>query len=316
MGPTRATATLAFLSLVLPVVLSAQASASQDEEKPAAPLVAREATPQRYQDAEAGFALRLAGGFGFLARQESLVLFGSKITPGLVLLETGETFTEQELAEATRVGYQDEGVSLTPEGPAIRLNLARGVGVAFPVKGTLDNQAVRGFLAGVRSNTGRCFILLTVTTPESWPELAPTAEQIIGGIELLQPQAPAVDPRLFPYFAGRRLSFLFSRGSFSSTGTREGSFSGTERIYLCSDGSFFYGEQTTASFDVPQAMGYSRTADNSAGRWQVAPAADGATLTLNFHDGRQWRYQATRLGEGVLYLNGSKYFRSGQNRCR
>ncbi len=316
MRTTLAIVTLVMLAITSPVSVSAQTLPSQDEDKPATPVVASEATPQRYQDAEAGFALRLAGGFGFLARQESLVLFGSKVTPGLVLLESGESFTENELADATRVGYQDEGVALVPDGPALRLNLTHGVGVAFPVRGSLDNQAVRGLLAGVRSGAGRCFILLVVTTPESWPKLAPSAEQIIGGIELFQPQVPATDPRIFPYFAGRRLSFLFSRSSFSSTGAREGSFSGTERMYLCSDGSFFYGEQTTASFDVPQAMGYSRTGDNSSGRWQVSAAGDGATLTLNFHDGRKWNYQATRLGEGVVYLNGSKYFRSSQTRCR
>ncbi|MCW5962830.1 MAG: hypothetical protein KIT83_02235, partial [Bryobacterales bacterium] len=163
---------------------------------------------------------------------------------------------------------------------------------------------------------GRCFIVLAVTTPEAWPKLAASAERIVSGIELFPPEAPAVDPQLFAYFAGKRLSFYFSRGSYSSTGSREGGFSGTERIYLCSDGSFLYGEQTSAAFDVPQAMGYSRSRENSSGRWQVAETGDGALLTLGFHDGRQWSYQATRLGSEVVYLNGSKYFRGGQDRCR
>ncbi|MCW5966011.1 MAG: hypothetical protein KIT83_18380, partial [Bryobacterales bacterium] len=101
-----------------------------EEEQPAAPAIASEATPDRYRDAVAGFSLRLAGGFRFLARQDSLVLFGSNDTPGVVFVETGETFTEAELAEATRAGYQDEGVMLLPDGAAVRLNLTLGVGVA------------------------------------------------------------------------------------------------------------------------------------------------------------------------------------------
>jgi hypothetical protein len=121
---------------------------------------------------------------------------------------------------------------------------------------------------------------------------------------------PAVDAQLRTYFAGSRLSFYFSRTS------RDTLFQGTEKIYLCANGSFFHGEQTQASFDVPQAMGYSRTGDDSSGKWSVAPTSDGALLTLSFHEGRQWRYQATRLGSGVVYLNGSKYFRSGHTRCQ
>jgi hypothetical protein len=158
--------------------------------------------------------------------------------------------------------------------------------------------------------------LLAATTPEAWPKLAPVAGQLAAGISLEAPVAPAVEPQMRSYFGGTRLSFYFSRGSYSSTGTSQGSFQSTERIYLCSDGSFHYGEQTRASFDLPQAMGYSRSGDNSAGRWAASGQAGGALLTLSFHDGRVWRYQATRMGSEVVYLNGSKYFRSGQNRCR
>jgi hypothetical protein len=286
------------------------------QEQPSPPEITANATPDLYRDNEAGLSIRLAGGFRFLARQNSLALFGSRETPGLVLLETGESFSEADLLEASRSGYRDDGVALTPDGPASRLSLSIGVGLAFAVRGTLDNQPVRGILAGIRSPGGRCFIVLAATTPEAWPKLQASAQSIISGIQLFPPEAPAGDPQLQRYFSGTRLSFYFSRSSSSSAGSREGSFSGTERIYLCGDGSFFYGERTNASFDVPQAMGYSRTADNSSGRWQAVPATTGAVLTLRFHDGRQWRYQASRMGGEVLYLNGSKYFRAGQNRCR
>ncbi len=290
--------------LLLPWLLAGQ------EESAAAPEVVSDATPESFRDAEAGFSIRLAGGFGFLARQESLVLFGSKSTPGMVFLELGESFTEQELVEASRSGYQEEGVSLTPTGEAIRLHPGLGKGIAFPVRGSLDGQRVEGLLAGVRHQNGRCFIVLVATTPESWPKLAGAAQQIVNGIALGAPEAPQIDPQMRSYFAGTRLSFYFSRASRSTL------FQGKEQIYLCGNGTFFYGEQTSASFDVPQAMGYSRTGDNSAGKWQAAPNGEGALLSLVFNDGRQWRYQATRMGSGLVYLNGSKYFRSGQNRCR
>ncbi|MBL8228383.1 MAG: hypothetical protein JNL98_07900 [Bryobacterales bacterium] len=282
----------------------------------AQPEQASAATPDVYRDPESGFALRLRGGFQFLGKQESIILFGSKTTPGAVFLETGEAFSLQELDAATRIGYQDEGVALLPDGPVTRLSLTLGAGVAFPVKGTLDNQPVRGILAGVRANTGRCFIVLAATTPEAWDKLAPVATQIAAGIELFTPETPPVDQRLATYFAGKRLSYYFSRGSTSLSGAAQGTFQSTERIYLCGDGSFHYGEQTNASFDVPQAFGYSRTGDSSSGRWLVSGEGGGALLTLRFHDGRLWRYRATSLGNEVVYLNGSRYFRSGQTRCR
>jgi len=282
----------------------------------AQPDQASAATPDLYRDPESGFALRLSGGFQFLGKQESIVLFGSKTTPGAVFLETGETFSLQELEAATRMGYQDEGVALLPDGPATRLNLTLGAGVAFPVKGTLDNQPVRGILAGVRANSGRCFILLAATTPEAWDKLAPVAPQLAAGIELFPPEAPPVDRQLLTYFAGTRLSFYFNRRSTSSTGALQGSFQSTEQIYLCSDGSFHYGEQSRASFDVPQAFGYSRTGDSSSGKWQVTGGSDAALITLRFHDGRLWKYRATEMAREGLRLNGSRYFRAGQNRCR
>lgn len=291
-------------------------AAAAQEERPVPPEVASEATPEVYRDTESGFALRLSGGFRFLARQEALVLFGSKVTPGVVFLQSGETFTEQELVEAARSGYQDEGVALMPEGRVRQLALTLGTGLAFGVRGTLDGQLVRGMLAGVRSSTGRCFIVLVATTPEAWDKLASSAEEIIQGIGLFPPETPQVDRRLWSYFAGQRLSFYLSRQSYSAAGSREGSFGGTERIYLCGDGSFAYGEQSSASFDVPQAMGYSRGGNTSSGRWSVTSAGTDAVLLLQFHDGRQWRYRASRMSNDLVYLNGSKYFRARQTRCR
>jgi len=209
------------LSLFCLTCLMVQIVIAQEEENAAPPEIASEATPELFRDAEAGFGLRLAGGFGFL-----------------------------------------------------------------------------------------CFILLVATTPQAWPRLAPVAQRIVEGIALFTPEVPAIDPQLRAYFAGSRLNFYFSRTS------RDTSFQGTERIYLCGDGSFFHGEQTQASFDVPQAMRYSRTGDNSSGKWSVNRTPSGALLTLPFHDGRPCLYQATRLGSEVLYLNGSKYFRSGHTRCQ
>lgn len=133
---------------------------AQEEENAAPPEIASEATPELFRNAEAGFGLRLAGGFGFL-----------------------------------------------------------------------------------------CFILLVATTPQAWPRLAPVAQRIVEGIALFTTEVPAIDPQLRAYFAGSRLSFYFSRTS------RDTSFQGTERIYLCGDGSFFHGEQTQASFDGSSGHG-------------------------------------------------------------
>jgi len=280
--------------------------------------VERAATPGRFHDADAGLTLQLSGGFGFLTRQGTLTIFGSKTTPGMILLESGERFTEAELVLAARNGYEGEGVALKPADSVRPLDLAGALGMAVPVAGTLDGQPIRGLLAGVRSRDGRCFIILAATTPESWPRLAPVADQVAAGIALLPPSRSTTgqDPQWRAYFGGTKLSYYFSRSSSSSMSSSQGSLQSTERIYLCSDGSFHYGEQTTASFDLPQAMGYSRTGDHSAGRWTAVGNSDGAQLTLAFHDGRLWCYQAARMGKEVLYLNGSKYFRSGQERCR
>jgi hypothetical protein len=119
------------------------------------------------------------------------------------------------------------------------------------VRGTLDGQAVRGILAGIRAASGRCFIILAATTPAAWPKLDPAARRMVEGVSIDARAAPAADPNLHGYFSGSRLSFYMVRTSTSSNGSREGSFSGVERLYFCTDGSFHYGEQSQASFDVP-----------------------------------------------------------------
>jgi hypothetical protein len=195
--------------------------------------------------------------------------------------------------------------------------LAQGEGLVFPVRGLLDGASVRGILAGLRARSGRCFIVLAATTPEAWPKLEPIARIMMEGLALeAAAETPGGDANLRAYFAGARLSFYMSRTSTSSTGSREGGFSGVERIYLCSDGGFYYGEQAQGSFDVPQATGRASSSQTGSGRWQAIAAPEGATLTLSFHNGRRLQYRATRLGKEVLYLNGSKYFRSGQTRCQ
>lgn len=269
-----------------------------------------------YRDPEAGLVIRLSGGFRFLRRQDTLTILGSNQTPGIVMIESGERFSSAGLGEAARSGYQAEGVSLHPEGPALRLSLAQGEGLAFPVKGMLDGSTVRGILAGLRAPSGRCFIVLAATTPESWPKLEPAARSMIEGLSLEAPETRGGDSSIHAYFAGARFSFYMNRTSTSSTGSREGSFSGVERIYFCSDGAFHYGEQAQGSFDVPQAMGRARVSENGSGRWRATPTAEGATVTLSFHNGRRLQYRATRLGKEVVYLNGSKYFRAGHSRCQ
>lgn len=269
-----------------------------------------------YRDAEAGLSIRLAGGFRLLNRRGDLTILGSNQTPGAVMIDGGETFSAAELAEAARSGYKAEGVALRPAGPAIRLSPGSGEGLAFPVDGVLNGETVRGVLAGVRAPSGRCFIMLAATTPAAWPKLEPVARRMIESASIEAPTAPPADASLHSYFAGTRLSYYMSRTSTSSTGAFEGAFGGTERIYLCANGSFQYGERTGGTFDVAEAAGRARSSDTGSGRWQVAASGEGALLTLSFQDGRRSVYRATRLGRDVVYLNGSKYFRAGQSRCQ
>lgn len=269
-----------------------------------------------YRDPDAGFAMKLSGGFRFLKRHDTLTIFGSGQTPGIVTLKSGESFSSAELAEAARSGYQAEGVSLQPERAAVRLTLAQGEGLVFPVKGLLDGSTVRGILAGLRAPSGRCFIVLAATTPEAWPRPEPAARSLIEGVSLEAPETRTADSNIGAYFAKARFSFYMSRTSTSSAGSREGSFSGVERIYFCSDGIFLYHEQAQGAFEVPQAMGSAAVSDNGSGRWQASATTGGATVTLSFHNGRWLQYLATRLGRETVHLNGSRCFRAGHSRCQ
>lgn len=295
-------------------LLTLAAAAAALAQNPAPEVVAKPSA-DTFRDETAGFAMPLAGGFRFGGRQENIAVFVSNTTPGVVFIRSGERFTDEEIAEAVRSGYSDEGVALLPAGPGERLNPRGGRGQAVLVKGTLEGQEVRGLLAGFIGPAGQCFVLLAATTPAEWPKLEPAARRIASGVELSIPKAPPMDEQWRQYFAGARLSYYTSSQSYS--GTRlEGGSSGATTYYLCSDGRFFFGEKFRASFDVPQALGYVRTQDSSSGNWSVqANGAGQALLTFSFHDGTVWRYRAQPSG-GVVYMNSYKYFKGGHDRCR
>jgi hypothetical protein len=86
---------------------------------------------EMYRDAEAGLSIRLAGGFRFLKRQDTRTILGSNETPGVVVIEGGESFSSAELAEAARAGYNAEGVSLHPMVRPCSYRLDKGKGWPF-----------------------------------------------------------------------------------------------------------------------------------------------------------------------------------------
>jgi hypothetical protein len=89
------------------------------------------AATEIYRDSGAGLSIRLAGGFRFLKRQDTLTILGSGSTPGAVMIESGESFSSAEFAEAARSGYSAEGVSLQPEVRPSRYPSNTGKGWLF-----------------------------------------------------------------------------------------------------------------------------------------------------------------------------------------
>jgi hypothetical protein len=283
---------------------------------PALADVTRSALSGEYRDSRRGFAMALSGGFGFGASQQGLTILGSKAVPGAIFIKTGERFSATELQQAAKQGYRDDGVQLTPLGPTTTLTIEGGLGMAVPVQGTLEDARVLGLLAGVITGSGECFVLLAATTPEQWSKLEPDARKMFASIRLFAPEVPPVDRQWQSYFAGSRLSYYFSRTSASLTGTIEGGAGATVHIDFCGDGTFLYGDKSRMSFDLPQAFGYRHSQSNASGRWNVQAAADAvAALTLEFYDGRVWRYQA-RGDRELTYLNGSRYSRSRSQVCQ
>jgi len=269
-----------------------------------------------FREPSVGFAMPLEGGFQLAKREEEAVILTSAVTPGLILIKAGEKFTAAEIEATLAGGYRDEGVDLKAAGAAETLG---GKYRGAVVTGQLSGSAAKGLLVGLIGPTGECFIVLAATTPEQWPKLEAVARQMMAGIRLTAPEvAPtaAMDQQMMQYLGGARLRYREYIRSSGSTGRMDGSYSGSEDIYLCGDGTFWHSKRFSASVSGVGSTTVTGRNPEQSGRWKTWVTPEKTPwLALEFGNGRVERYQVKPDGQRV-YLNGTKYERTQGQGCQ
>lgn len=269
-----------------------------------------------FREPSVGFAMPLEGGFQLAKREEEAVILTSAVTPGLILIKAGEKFTAAEVESVLAGGYRDDGVDLKAAGAAETLG---GKYRGAVVTGQLGGSTAKGLLAGLIGPTGECFIVLAATTPEQWPKLEAVARQMVAGIRLTAPEvAPtaAMDQQMMQYLGGVRLRYREYIRSSGSTGRIDGSYSGSEDIYLCGNGTFWHSKRFSANASGVGSTTVTGQYPDQAGRWKTWVTPDKTPwLALEFGNGRVERYQLKPDGQRV-YLNGAKYERIQGQGCQ
>ncbi|MEM1136168.1 MAG: hypothetical protein AAGI07_10035 [Bacteroidota bacterium] len=182
--------------------------------------------------------------------------------------------------------FNQDGISLALEGP---FNGIQALGYAI---GRLSSYQIGAFVIGVAAST------------DYNSNFQQQIESFAKNLRFSPPQIATDESGSVAdwgvYMKGRKLTYMKS-----STG-----FYMKINIYLCSDGSFAYSDNS-GSFGNGSVV-----ADgNFSGRWQAHGKGNTGTLVLNFNNGNSKTY-TTELNEEGLFLNGTRYFRADNDYCR
>lgn len=195
----------------------------------------------------------------------------------------------------------DEGLRLTPQGPAEELGSAA---LGVEVEGTLGEAQVRGYAVGVISPHGPGVTVLAVTEPglyEAGHRAA--ARELAESVRFRPPPVFGDRDWWHGALSGQRLvrmSRTFSEGAGGSTSRT--------MVTLCRDGRAGYFYTYQMSMSVPGVSASDSSQDEGEGRWEVVQRGGGPILVMPLSDGRvlEWSlaYQDDRI-----HLDGREFLR-------
>lgn len=149
---------------------------------------------------------------------------------------------------------------------------------------------------------GRAFALVGIVPVAAVPELRAVQGQIMASAQFRVP-VEAASSSWTAYLRGRYLVRLYSGNGYSEK----------HELWLCSDGSFA-SAMDGGGFTAGVASG--AFGSNSNGTWVAAGEVTGAgIITLMRTDGQRGELRAEMTGDNFT-LNGERWLRGDNNRCR
>lgn len=243
---------------------------------------------------------------------EGLFILGHNSIPGIVIITTHEAKTLDALKSEARQGIVDQnGTNLQMNGNFDNLDQQS---IGANLSGTLEWQAVQGYIVGVLNPHGVGATIMSVSTPQQYSDqLKQVTLQVKNSFKFKKPETGPIVAQWKQEVGGRRLHHL---NSYYSGGSIGGGYSDETIIELCPNGSFIYSSNNSTVISGDGISAYDSGNGNGNGRWEVAVNISGEpVLNLNFNNGEVYTYTLS-FQEKYLHLNGKKFFRVNLEWCR
>ena len=259
---------------------------------------------ERISEPSLGLVLTLPVGWqGALSGDGSA--FVMEPTEGMAaLIVVAETMSEsdarQQLAGPLDLG---DGITLLPDGDVHQIATGH-LSAAFDVRGTPQPFVSTVDVRLTPSGLGVAFILLAEpgSAEARREEMRELALSLGVSESRAQSTTQSASDAWEPYLRGRYLARFYSGSSYTES---------TE-IWLCSDGTFFFNDQS-GGYGAGASGAYQA---RDRGRWSASGAGTTGALILMWSGGErstwslEYDYDAERL-----YMNGDRWLRGNNERC-
>jgi hypothetical protein len=271
----------------------------------------RRALPDRTQtfvDKSYGFTLDVPKHFRLTGDEAGLLYFQSSEKPGIIVVRPTPGMGLANVQQLMRSGFESRITKLKTKGAPLTLNITNGQGMTMEVDGTLQDQPIEGYLAGIFGSNDQGYMVLIGAVTNKWPILKPDALSILESFTLTPVQRGFEYERWRYRLAGRRLIFV------KGYGTRYRGAAFTSDLILCSDGAF-RGEtsSTTSNRDPLWGSSYSYSGKKKSGDWRVG--YDGIPyLRVDFKRGG-FKIAPIEFADGYFFLDGRPYQTFANDYC-
>lgn len=220
----------------------------------------------------------------------------------IAFLPDTESTSIQDLKEGAKEGIIEGSTRLMPLGATTNFG---NDGVSVPLSGTFNGKQAKGYaIARLSPYKSNAIVVGVSETADYNTSFENEVKSFAKTIQFFAPQRATDDNGNIAdwgiYMKGRKLARVKSDTGFYLE----------IYIYLCSDGSFKYTDNS-GGFGGGGSITSSMA---NSGRWQAYGSGNSGTLVLNFNDGGKKTYN-TKLESDGLYLNGSRFYRDSNDYC-
>ncbi len=259
-------------------------------------------------DERNGFSITLPDGWNAQQFALGFALGSPKHEGGLLVIPHTTADFEQTKKLAAEGFIAKPTVEMQAVG-AVQTTGANKLGV--DLAGTMNGQAVRGrMVVGMSPYGGGLIVLAAAPQAQYSADYARLAEAVLASARYKKQDTAGPAKDWTARLSGKKLHYFHTYSGGASGGMAD-----HKQLGLCSDGSFFFRGDFSASITVPGATGSSSNRDGNIGRWQVKAVGANPVLQLTFANGGQANYTLGTDGSKT-FLNGTRWLVEDAKECR